>query len=227
MTPPRLIALLLLCLLLLPSMAWARGGKEVCIALLLRDATPAVAEWTAWLAPAVAHRRVGGEGETGFNLSFGAEGSFGLAELSSNRRYGGAFTLRSGPWLGASTSFDGMLGEGGLHLAFGQRSHAQWGSFTVRAGAGYGNDLGRAASHAVVMVTGGVHSFLGRYTERGACERPAPAQGPGWGSVLRLFGTDRTTLDSPRIHQWVFGLELTPSYFLPPYSLPRWGGAPP
>ena len=46
-------------------------------------------------------------------------------------------------------------------------------------------------------------------------------------TVLRLFGTYRTTLGSPRIHQWVFGIELTPSFFLPPYSLPRWGGAPP
>lgn len=205
----------------------AEPPMEACIALLMLDATPAVAEGVLWatLGGGLVQRDDGWEDTPLFGV--GAEVALALARLSDGRHYGGAFLLRWGTWLAGFNAGEGGLFEGGLHLSFGQASHAQWGTFTLRAGAGYGDGLGPAAGHLSLTLTGGVHSFLGRYSERGACDsKPKPAPF-GMGNVARLFATARVSLDGSHIVQWTFGLELSPGYLAPPYSALRWAGGRP
>lgn len=211
----------------IPSPAAAQGaGEPTCIALLVEEARAARFEWLGWIgAGRGAHRAERDRRRRTFTA--GGEGSFGLARFPTG--YGGAFLLRAGPWAGGSTAFEGGGSlEGGLHLSFGQESHAQWGTYTLRAGVGHGDDLATNREHFVVTVTGGVHSFLGRYSERGACDSAARPARHGQGRVLRLFATYRRTFDTgDTVEQWMFGLEISPRFFDAPISWLRLaGGAP-
>jgi hypothetical protein len=204
------------------------GGEDTCILLLIQEAHPARAEWSAWIGGGGGFSEGrGAQGEGVGALTAGGEVTYPFGQLSDGRHYGGAFLLRAGAWAGFSTTFSGGLGEGGLLLSFGQASHAQWGTYSLRAGVGYGDDLGAEGLHAVVTLTGGVMSVLGRYSERGACDSPARPRRDAWASSIRLFGTVRAALIGEPLTQWIFGIELTPSYLFPPYSLYRWGGGPP
>ncbi len=176
-------------------------------------------EWTPWMAHGVTGvARVDGDAVAA-SLGAGIEGSFHLADLTDRQRYGGAFDLRWGPWIATQTDLTDVLAECGLLLLFGQERHAQWGSYTVRAGMGVGF-APTEVPHVAITVTGCVHSFLHRGRPLGQ------VRDEGYGSVLRLFATARRSVGADRTMGWTFGLEVTPSFFLPPYDLPKWGGAP-
>lgn len=202
------------------------GPIHACIALLLRDSTPADLEWSYWIAGGGGYR-FGDDGKTSLGvLGVGTEATAQVATFSPNR-YGGAFEFRTGPWWGVVSDFSGMRAEGGMLLSFGQVSHAQWGTYALRLGGGMGDDGLGLSPHVVATVTGGIRYAGARYTERGACDpKPTPKE-VSFVSNVRLFATARATIEADRPWQLTFGLELDPTFFLPPYSLGKWIGAPP
>lgn len=149
-------------------------------------------------------------------LDFGAELTLQLTTFGS--RYN-AYELRGGGFGAVALSDHAVLGEVGETLVFTQVEHAQFGTFDLRAGGGVGLFDGEVAPHVVVTATGGIRSFRNRYEPR----RPAIA----FGSVLRLFLTSRIrpTVDVPV--EAVFGLEVEPTFLLPPWSWMKLAGARP
>lgn len=201
-------------------------GEFTCIALLLLDAVPAQVEWSYWVS--------GGGGWTvgpqtnGLRvLGLGMEATTQLAKLTTSQRYGGAFELQGGPWWGMTTDLQGVRAEGGYVLSLGQESHAQWGTYALRIGGGLGDDSLGLSPHFVATLTGGIRFAGDRYSERGACD-PKPKPKPtGLAESVRLFATARTTFADGAPWQLTFGVEFTPSFFLPPYGLGKWIGARP
>lgn len=201
------------------------GVMQGCIALLLLDAIPANLEWTYWVT-----------GGGGFDterkkerfgvLGFGMESTTGLFEVGK-RQYGGPYEFRGGPWWNLVSDFGGMRAEGGYLLSFGQIQHAQWGTYSVRFGGGMGEDRMGLSPHFVVTATGGIRSALGRYHERGACDSKAAPKPIDRADTFRLFATARSTLANDAPWQFTFGVEFSPSFFLPPYSLGKWIGSRP
>lgn len=193
------------------------------------DAEPATAEATAWLGvggglrqsvsgyPLLAPQLRQGPRALGFaELDFGGEISFQLGTFGG--RYD-AYEFRSGMFIDSAVSDHAVLGELGASLLFTQVEHAQFGTFDIRAGGGAGLYDDVLVPHAVVTLSGGVRSFRCRYREG----RKAIA----FGSVLRLFLTTRVrpTLEYPL--EAVFGVEVEPSFLLPPWSWMKLAGARP
>jgi hypothetical protein len=206
--------------------------EGVCIAVLVREAVPARAEWTWWLSGGggkdVSDSRSRGRAElgAGSELGFGLLRYRGFPSGAYGRQNGDA-ELRGGPWAAAGTDFHGPIVEGGVKLHLGAVYHASWGTFDLRLGGGYGVFDDQGSPHVTTTFAYGVRSFLGRYTERGACDpRPVP-RAHGYGSVLRPFVTVRRPLETDQLYQLIVGLELTPSFFFPPLSWFRLGGGPP
>lgn len=202
------------------------GPLMACPALLLRDAVPPKIEWTYWVTGG------GGLDSTGSKSRFGVwgggiEGTVGIAYGGAKHQYGGPYEFRGGPWLNIFSDFGGFRAEGGYVLSFGQVRHAQWGTYSVRVGGGNGDDRIGLSPHFVVTLTGGIQAAVGRYSERGACD-PAPRPKIiGRADTFRLFASARSTLAEGAPWQFTFGVELSPTFFLPPYSLGKWIGAPP
>lgn len=129
--------------------------------------------------------------------------------------YGGAFELRTGPWLAFHAPTDRKAsGEGGLTMIVTQTNHAQWGTFGLRVGTGYGGDF---EAHIVATAWGGVRYVPARAGEGSSGGFPKA-------TGLRVVATYRHTIDPIERTALVFGIELEPDYFLPPYSLFKWGG---
>lgn len=225
---------LLTCLALLsaPLLAEAqeverRGSAGGCIALLIRDVIPAVAEPSFWISGGGGVRfRDGARDGLGI-LGAGAEVTAGLATLGSEHRYGGPFELRWGPWTNVVTDLSGARAEGGLLLSVGQVKHAQWGTYALRVGGGIGDDGLGLSPHVVATLTGGVRYVEGRYSFRGACDPTARPEPSAFASGVRVFGSARAALTGEGGFQLTFGLELEPTFFFPPYSLRKWIGAHP
>lgn len=192
-------------------------------------AEPATAEGTAWLGiggglrqsvagyPLLSPQARNGPRPLGFaELDFGGEISFQLGTFGSLYN---PYEFRSGVFVDAAASDHSVLGELGATLFFTQVEHAQFGTFDVRAGGGAGLYDDELVPHAVVTMSGGVRSFRCRYREG---RKPI-----AFGSVLRLFLTTRVrpTLDLPL--EAVFGLEVEPSFLLPPWSWMKLAGARP
>lgn len=203
------------------------GPIHGCVALLLIDATPANLEWSYWITAG------GGLDTTGSGKRFGVlgagfESTTQIGTVSKEKyQYGGAYEFRGGPWWSLSSDFAGMRAEGGYTLSFGQVSHAQWGTYAVRVGGGIGEDRLGLSPHFVVTLTGGIRSAFERYSERGACDpKPAP-KAIAMADQFRLFATARNTLAEGAPWQFTFGVEFSPTFFLPPYSLGKWIGARP
>lgn len=197
-----------------------------CIDLLLLDAIPANLEWTYWVT-----------GGGGFHsdrtnerfgvLGFGMESTSSIFETSRKYQYGGPYEFRGGSWWNMTSDMSGMRAEGGFLFSFGQVNHAQWGTYAVRVGGGMGDDRLGLSPHFVLTLTGGIRSALGRYHERGACDpEPAP-KAIDRADTFRLFATTRSTLAKDAPWQFTFGVEFSPSFFLPPYGLGKWIGARP
>jgi hypothetical protein len=201
----------------------AGPGVPGCIALLVRDAVPANLEWSYWLAGGGGSGKGGGQGLVGV----GTEATTGLATFGDPHHYGGPFELRWGPWWGLVSDLRGVRGEGGLTWLFGQTQHAQWGTYGLRLGGGFGDDGLGSAPHFVATLTGGIRQVEGRYADRGACDPPMQPKAVAFATGIRLFASARTVFSAERPWQLTFGIELEPSFFFPPYSLQKWIGAGP
>ncbi len=215
---------------LAPTIAAADGPyrdeETVCIAVLLLDATPANLEWSYWLTGG-GGLNVGAPSNRFGVIGGGVEATTQLTEIGTGRRYGGAFELRGGPWWGITSDLQGARAEGGYVFSVGQVAHAQWGTYAVRIGGGLGDDSLGLSPHFVATITGGIRSVPGRYTERGACDVPPKPKESALAENVRLFATARTTFADAAPWQLTFGIELSPTFFLPPYSLRKWIGSRP
>ncbi|MGK3987268.1 hypothetical protein WME99_29775 [Sorangium sp. So ce136] len=203
----------------------ASRARGACIRLAVIDSTPAVAEWSWWLAGG-GGATFGGASEGGLGvLGVGSEMTTGFATFGSGAMYGGPVELRWGPWFGAFTDLEGARGEGGLLLSVGQVRHARWGTYALRLGGGLGDDRLGLASHLAMTLTGGVRSVAGRTSERGACDPPSAPGPSAFATGLRFFGTARAGLGDEPAWQLTFGIELEPTFLLPPHSFSKWIGA--
>jgi hypothetical protein len=222
----------LLCVLAAPLPAAAQeiqipGPLEACITLLIREGVPAVSETSWWLSGGGGLRPVESTGDAVGVFGAGAEVTVGLTTFGSSRRYGGAMELRWGPWTSLFTDIDGARAEGGLLLSLGQVRHAQWGTYALRIGGGFGDDGLGLAPHVVATVTGGVRHVKARYQDRGACDPPAKPKPDAFASGVRLFATSRAALEGDSVWQLTFGIELEPTFLFPPHSLGKWIGSDP
>lgn len=134
--------------------------------------------------------------------------------------------LRYGTWVFGGTRVDGGLVEGGMLLDVSSRYHASWGTFTVRGGAGYGAFPNERDGYGVVTFAYGVRSVLARYSHEGACHRGSPDKPLAEASLARLFATYRRAFQHDGF-EWVFGVELSPTFFWPPLTWWRVAGGPP
>ncbi|MBK8253818.1 MAG: hypothetical protein IPK82_14280 [Polyangiaceae bacterium] len=129
--------------------------------------------------------------------------------------YGGSSELRFGPWIAYQSLLGvGSMGEGGLTLVLTKTEHAQWGTFGVRMGGGYGLDN---QAHFVATFWGGV-----RYVPVRAGESPDGIANKVTG--IRIVASVHHQLDPENISALVFGVEFEPEYLLPPYSPYKWAG---
>jgi hypothetical protein len=124
--------------------------------------------------------------------------------------------VRFGPWVMAERAIAAGLIEGGLKVHVGAIDHAQWGTYDLRLGAGYGGwDADHRHPHAVVTLAWGARAYPGR-------RRRVYYDPPGISVELarpwRLFGTYRRALDGSTGHELVFGIEITPAFALPPHD---------
>lgn len=229
----RLSVLFTASLALLPATASAeergRPGRRDCVLrVAIADVVPAHVEGSWWLAGGGGFVDLPGERRGLGLIGAGTEWTFGLAQIGSLRQYGGPFELRWGPWAMGYTDFSGGRGEGGLLLSVGQVRHAQWGTYALRIGGGYGDDTLGAHPHLVATLTGGMRYVPAR--DRGVtslCSRPTPPETFAFASGMRLFATMRSTLRDDHVVQFTFGLELEPTFLFPPYSLGKLFGAVP
>ncbi|WP_438022669.1 hypothetical protein [Sorangium sp. So ce233] len=183
-----------------------------------------MAEWSWWLAGGGGAMLGGASGGGLGVLGVGSEMTTGLTSFGSEAMYGGPVELRWGPWFGVLTDLDGARGEAGLLLSMGQVRHARWGTYALRLGGGLGDDRLGLTPHLALTLTAGVRHVEGRISERGACDPPATPAPSAFASGLRLFATTRAGLGDERAWQLTFGVELEPSFLLPPHSLSKWIG---
>jgi hypothetical protein len=129
--------------------------------------------------------------------------------------------LRYGAYLMGGTRIYGGLVEGGAVLDVTSLYHASWGTFTLRGGAGYGAFPDERATYASATMIYGVRSVLAHF---GGCRTAGRAIPEA--SVARLFATHRRAFREEAF-EWVFGIELSPTFFLPPVTWWRLAGGPP
>lgn len=128
--------------------------------------------------------------------------------------------LRVGVFASGATRLAGGFVEGGLLFDVSSRYHASWGTFTLRVGAGYGTLLDERHPTGSITALYGVRSVLSKYGGRHV---------PSWyheASIARLFGTYRRALRDDG-YELVFGIELSPTFFMPPVTWWRLAGGPP
>jgi hypothetical protein len=171
-----------------------------------------IGPWTGWAAGAAWQR---GAPEARFLFNLGLDATTRISTFYSWLR-GSPVELRLGPWAELSLPCDVRpFAEAGLSLVATQVTHASWGTYGVRLGAGSGPDVGR---HLVVTAWGGVRYVPAR-REREPSGRFSKATG------VRIIGTYRAGLDGREPGSLLFGVELEPDYVLPPYSIEKWIGA--
>jgi hypothetical protein len=158
----------------------------------------------------------------GFELTASAFGWRGFPSGYSHDKS----ELRYGAWLFGATRLGSGLVEGGAILDASSRYHASWGTFTIRGGVGYGALRDERDMHGVVTFIYGVRSVLARFSHDGACHRGSPERPLPEASVARFFATYRRSLKHDE-HEWVFGIELSPTFFWPPLTWWRVAGGPP
>jgi hypothetical protein len=181
------------------------------------QAEPAAVEGTWDVAGGVGTRLVPEKGlETFGEVGFGGELSMQIAKFAAT---GNQFEFRTGPFIQTALSNTSVLAEVGALVTFTEEDHAQWGTFDLRFGGGYGAVFGDPLAHVVVTATGGIRSFKNRFY--GGRER----QDFAFGSVLRLFLTTRWRPATDYPFEAVFGIEVEPSFLLPPWSWMKLAGA--
>jgi hypothetical protein len=202
------------------------GPVVACPAILLLDAVPANLEWSYWMTGGGGLDTASKGARLGV-IGAGVEATTQLATATRQTQYGGPFEFRGGPWWNIVSDFSGVRAEGGYVLSFGQVQHAQWGTYAVRVGGGLGDDRLGLSPHFVVTLTGGIRYAGERYSERGACDPKPGPKSVAMADHFRLFATARSTLADGAPWQLTFGVEFSPTFFLPPYSLGKWIGARP
>jgi len=137
---------------------------------------------------------------------------------------GGRIQLRLGPWLAFETPLDRWRGEGGLSLALRQERFEAWGTLGLRLGAGL-DDLTRR--YWVGVLSWGLYGERPRQTCGGTCPGSNPPSPPkpsaptfGITEGVRLYAALRR--EAVLGNEWTFGVELQPTWFLPPYDREKW-----
>lgn len=198
-------------------------------------AVPAQLEWSYWTAGGLVRTRAERTSRIGGSVGLGAEWTLevlryhGFPSGYYGRKKGDA-ELRAGPWMYGATRSAGGLLEGGLKLHLGGIYHASFSTWDLRLGAGYGAFEKGRTPHASATLGMGVRSALGRYPpHRREVYRDTPAKPSllGEASVARVVVTLRQAFDAERSREWVLGVELSPTFLLPPYGLMRFAGGPP
>lgn len=206
-----------------------RGPLESCPCDAYDHAVPRRVESTTWVLAGVGPH-AGRRPTSAAVLGIGGEATVGpLARYrgfpSSNWGAGEA-EVRGGVWAVGATRFDGSARlEGGLKAHLGAINMAEWGTFDLRVGAGYGALDIAPRSYFVTTFAWGVRSFQQRYGRCGGAPHDDPKP-HGYGSVMRLFATVRRTANADSNVELTVGVELSPTFFLPPYSWFRLGGGP-
>lgn len=198
-----------------------------CVDLAVHSAAPAKFEWSYWAAGGALLG--GARRSAGASAGIGTELTLGLAQYrgfpSGVPSTANQAELRAGPWFAAATQQDGGLIEGGVKLHVGAVYHASWGTYELRAGAGYGAFPDGRAFHWAATFAWGVRSVPKRYTLRGFCD-PVPERATfAEASIARLLVTYRRAFDDAG-HQLLIGIELSPTFLLPPYGGARLSGGP-
>ena len=113
-----------------------------------------------------------------------------------------------------------------MKLHWGAVYHASWGTFDARIGGGIGAFGESVKPHFALGLGYGVRSVLSRYSRRGYCDaRPAP-RSVALASVLRLVVNYRKAFEGQG-NEWLLGVELSPTFLLPPYDCGRFLGRAP
>jgi hypothetical protein len=199
-------------------------------------ARPALAETTTWVTAAGGWERAPSgrpSGSLGL-VGVGAETTFGPVLRWRGFPAGGRWQrdfdreaeLRVGAWASGATRLEGGLLEGGATVHLGAVNHAEWGSFDARAGGGYGTIEAARSPYVVVALAWGTRSFQERYGDCGPVHGSGSPPAHGFGSVLRPVLTVRRSLDGLAVTQLTVGIELSPTFLLPPYSWWRLAGGP-
>lgn len=219
--------LLLPCSALALSLATVSPASHApaCIDLAVVDTQPARLELGPWLQVGGKPRGARGTSASTWSLGAGLELTHNVARFG-RRDYGGAHELRLGPWLGVESDTTRARLEAGLSLVLTQEQHAQWGTMGLRLGGGV-DDLGRA--HGVGVLSYGVRRVPGRVqATRGPCDPVPPPPDFAMASGARLYVALRQGLQASAVSagpEVSFGIELDPTWLLPPYSLNKWAGA--
>lgn len=169
------------------------------------------AEISAWLGAGGGARRAPDGVDALYEFVFGVDMTYRLWLI------GGEYEFRLGPFFNTAVGEGMAIGETGLELTFSEDGHAQWGTFDVRAGGGNGLVFGELVPHWVVTASGGIRSFGNRFDDSKDLV--------SFGSVFRAYGTLRLRPDSGYPVDVSFGIEVEPSFLLPPYSLMKLIGA--
>jgi hypothetical protein len=198
-----------------------------CPAVRVVDATPARWEWAYWAASGLLRRDDGTRPAAGL----GAELTTGVLDYPGfpSGDYGprlGRGEMRAGVWVSGTTQARGGLLEGGLKVHLGALYHASFGTFDWRMGAGTGAFADGRQPFGNVTLAYGIRSVPSRYHRRGYCDPRATPRALAMASVLRVFVTMRREFASGHA-EWELGLELSPTFFLPPYNLARLLGGEP
>ncbi len=91
--------------------------------------------------------------------------------------------------------------------------HAQWGTFELRVGGGYGAFDDGPSPHVALTLAGGARAYPSR---RHRTTYNPPGLSLEIARPWRVFGTLRRTLEGAVAHALVFGLEITPAFLLAP-----------
>jgi tetratricopeptide (TPR) repeat protein len=171
---------------------------------------PTPLEWTTWLgAGGGAVHRAGEARRAAFAARAGAELTFGATGPFEDH-----YRWRGGPWLGAETDLDGVLGEGGLELLFSDTSSGL--AASLRGGGGYGRDRGGHGPLLSATLTLGVIDVPSRQQASRGCSAEEQLERPVLGHVdaIRLFATARTAARGNDTAV-IAGLEFDPVMLVP------------
>jgi hypothetical protein len=176
-----------------------------------------------WLGAGGGWRTDGQSTRPLFLAGAGVDGTFAVATLfrPPTDDNGGSFQLRAGPWIEVNTPLDRVRGEGGLSLIMKQTRFAAWGTFGLRLGAG---DSTLGVPDLVGVLSWGVwgEDSNARIAYRDGREVLVAGNTVGLASGMRLFVAVRRDLDPLPATEVAFGIELEPTWLLPPYTRQKW-----
>jgi hypothetical protein len=205
-----------------------------CAGIGLTVTEPALAEWTYWLGAGGRFAWGGFGSDARYALRLGGAVDFSIARFGPEHGYGGLHEVRAGPWVAVEGSEGSRIVEGGAAIDLGRTAHAPWGTLGLRFGPAALRRDARWHALASATLSWGVRSVAGRHAAGGACvggcdglwgiDRGGLPRDHALSSGARLFATARLGEEDAIV---VLGVELEPSFLLPPYSLGKLAGARP